>query len=311
MRRLLSDLSFVAALLLGIVCAAQAQFQSFPPGVFTGRAALDAASGGGGAYTGPGDAVSGAKLSLSVRAYSAATRGNKLMNVCATDLAHCADFLSDATTGDLVFQTVNGNACGSTGTCVVKNWYDDSGGLGCAGARCDILSALAFASLPLLTPSCTSSGKACLTCNGNDFNSASISSIAQPHDVSTVARRTSGTSISIVTNLGGNVETFFNTANTTGGYAGTTQTVALTDNTWGRQQATFNGASGSLYVNGGATTKNMGVGAVSGPIHICAAGGTSQTLTGNITELLVYPLDFTTGSRASTMDTNQQTYFGT
>lgn len=47
MRRMISDLCFVAALLLGIVCAAQAQFNSFPPGVFTGRAALDASGGGG------------------------------------------------------------------------------------------------------------------------------------------------------------------------------------------------------------------------------------------------------------------------
>lgn len=47
MRRLVSDLCFTAALLLGIVCAAQAQFNNFPPGVFTGRAALDPAPGGG------------------------------------------------------------------------------------------------------------------------------------------------------------------------------------------------------------------------------------------------------------------------
>lgn len=46
MRRAVSDMCFVAALLLGIVCAAQAQFNSFPLGIFNGRAALDAASGG-------------------------------------------------------------------------------------------------------------------------------------------------------------------------------------------------------------------------------------------------------------------------
>lgn len=48
MRRLISDLCFTTALLLGIVVAAQAQFNSFPPGVFTGRAALAPAPGGGG-----------------------------------------------------------------------------------------------------------------------------------------------------------------------------------------------------------------------------------------------------------------------
>lgn len=48
MRRLVSDLCFTAALLIGIVCAAQAQFNNFPPGVFSGRAALDAAPSGGG-----------------------------------------------------------------------------------------------------------------------------------------------------------------------------------------------------------------------------------------------------------------------
>lgn len=49
MRRLISDLCLFVLLpiwlLLGV---AQAQFNSFPPGVFTGRAALDPASGGGG-----------------------------------------------------------------------------------------------------------------------------------------------------------------------------------------------------------------------------------------------------------------------
>ena len=48
MPRLISDLCFVAAILFGVVCVAQAQFNSFPPGVFTGRAALDPGSGGGG-----------------------------------------------------------------------------------------------------------------------------------------------------------------------------------------------------------------------------------------------------------------------
>jgi hypothetical protein len=48
MRRIVSDLCFVAALLLGIVCVAQAQYNSFPPGVFNSREALDPAGGGGG-----------------------------------------------------------------------------------------------------------------------------------------------------------------------------------------------------------------------------------------------------------------------
>jgi hypothetical protein len=48
MRRIISDLCLVAALLLGIVFTAQAQFNSFPPGTFTSRSALDAAGGGGG-----------------------------------------------------------------------------------------------------------------------------------------------------------------------------------------------------------------------------------------------------------------------
>lgn len=47
MRRLISDLCFVAALLLGIVVAAQAQFNSFPPGAFSNKAARDPAVAGG------------------------------------------------------------------------------------------------------------------------------------------------------------------------------------------------------------------------------------------------------------------------
>src|SRR4051812_47838038 len=64
-------LAVFALPLVGIACIAQAQTPGFPPGVFNNRAALDA--GGAAAFSGPGDAVSGALAFWSCsRAYTAA-----------------------------------------------------------------------------------------------------------------------------------------------------------------------------------------------------------------------------------------------
>jgi hypothetical protein len=65
------------------------------------------AGGGGGGYTGPGDIAPGAKAWWGLRAYSAAKRGTRAVNVCNVSDVACVDFNTDATTGTLVI-TVGG-----------------------------------------------------------------------------------------------------------------------------------------------------------------------------------------------------------
>ena len=83
------------------------------------------------AYTGPGDIAAAASPSFGythwygVRAYSAATRGQKLMNVCVNNDAACADVFSSATTGDLVPATIGGITCpNQVGSCTIRTAYD-------------------------------------------------------------------------------------------------------------------------------------------------------------------------------------------
>lgn len=103
-------------------------------------------SGGGGGYIGPLD-VSGVNTNIvacySLRACSSALRGTKTVEVCnntgGVEVA-CADLLSDATTGELVPQTIGGIQCPGTGgsNCKVRTWYDQTNGTSCGGSNCHL-----------------------------------------------------------------------------------------------------------------------------------------------------------------------------
>src|SRR5216684_5005777 len=87
------------------------------------------------AFVGSGDIVGGWQVWYGLRAFSAAKRGTKAINVCNVSDVACADFLTDATTGALVVTTVGGSDC-SVVVCIIKTLYDQSGALACTGA-CD------------------------------------------------------------------------------------------------------------------------------------------------------------------------------
>jgi hypothetical protein len=124
------------------------------------------ASGGGASFTGMGDAKSGAKGHWGVIAYSAATRGSNMLELCNVGDAACANVASDATTG-LVSSTqvIGGTTCGTTGgvdVCTIKTLYDDSGASNCSGA-CNLVNAT-IGTRPVFLPNFSGSVPA-IKCN--------------------------------------------------------------------------------------------------------------------------------------------------
>jgi hypothetical protein len=90
-------------------------------------------AGGGGpppAFVGAGDIRSFTAWWSNSRAYSLATRGNPLINVCnstgGTDVG-CADMVTNATTGVLTPATISGISCPGA-NCTVRTYYDQTGG---------------------------------------------------------------------------------------------------------------------------------------------------------------------------------------
>ena len=148
------------------------------------------------AYLGPGDFVSSAKAWYGLRAYSAATRGSAIANVCnstgGVDVG-CADVLSDATTGALVPKTISGITCPGP-NCTVKTLYDQSGANTCTGAPCNLAQAT-VASRPVLAANCLGSKPCMQFSGGQGVHNASTASIAQPWSVTGVYTTTAAGAI--------------------------------------------------------------------------------------------------------------------
>ena len=113
-------------LLLAALSAAPAVAASSPP--VTSSVNIVAPAGG---FQGAGDVAAAAGFSHRVwygsRAYSNASLGQRLMNVCVNNDATCVDFFSSNTTGDIVSQTIGSPAVtcpNALGTCTIKTAYN-------------------------------------------------------------------------------------------------------------------------------------------------------------------------------------------
>ena len=111
-------------LLLALIAPAHAQLSQTHAGGAAGAARSTPA------FVGAGDIRSFAVWWSNSRAYSLATRGNPLINVCnstgGADVG-CADMVTDATTGVLTPATISGISCPGA-NCTVKTYYDQTGG---------------------------------------------------------------------------------------------------------------------------------------------------------------------------------------
>lgn len=260
----------------------------------------------GGAYSGPGDVVSGAWGFYSCRAYSLAKAGTKAYRIvrasdsAETDVNSLASGLCDTSTPTTF--------CNAT-TCKYVTFYDQTGSLACSGGTaCDVTQASDAArwsvNLTALNGSpCASSSTSTLVMTSSSLTSAQ----AQPVTYVALAERTANfTSVGrIITQVSADVPrfSFNNAANGVAANAGTSVTAVSTDSAFNALQVIFNGASSIIVVDSSATTGlNPGAtGLTAVGIQLGSAGtGPPGAL---VCEFAVYPSGFN-ATQYGNMNTN-------
>lgn len=260
----------------------------------------NATTSGSSSYSGPGNIASGAIAWWGLRAYNVAY---------ATGSDPAADILraSDSATTTINILS-NGNFdtatavsfCAST-TCTVTKLYDQTGNGN---------NTTAVAAPVALTFNCIGS-LPCMNFNGTSHFLASPggSNIPQPWTISAVAERTGAfTSFGSIYGDTSNEQLMFTTSpNTVSVFGGVLLPGAATDSAFHALQGIANGASSNLYIDGTANSGSAGTNA------FVATGATIgngfNTLTGNMTEVGIWPSAFST-STATNLSSNQHTYWG-
>jgi len=299
----------VAVFLSLLLSLAQVHGQSLP----LLHAGPGAQSSGGGGYSGPGDAISGAKAFFScARAYNAAYANgtNPLCDLNAATGGASVCTLRVATSGfvDLAASYCAGTtpsaAClaASGGSCVVSKLYDQSGANACTGAGpCDVTQAT-LANMPALTFSALNS-LPCLTfATGDKLATPGIfsPSLPQPVTVTVVAKRTGNftTEGDLVNDSGSQLNTFFDTsANAVRMYAGgTSGSFTASDNAFHGLQFVASQTAAYINVDGTANSTTVGTTAFANGVGV---GGTFSGTTGLICEGGVYAIGFSTGQQTT------------
>lgn len=269
----------------------------------------------GPSYTGPGDVV-GAKAWIGLRAYSAADRGNRLVNACNSTGGGdvCVDLLSDAATGNLVSQSVNGGTCPGT-NCTVKIFYDRSGLNLCgAGSACDYTQNT-VAGRATLVANCIGALPCARAAGAQSYTSLNFPAQAQPLTLSTVARRNPSSSAQqgLFSFSTGNFQLGWPASvNQMFMYSGNALPLAAASDTNPHSvQAMYDSAgSPSIYIDGTSTPMTL-----SATLGIQASAGTlladtalSTFLTGDFYEGGMWAGAFT-GGQQSSMYANQKAYW--
>jgi hypothetical protein len=238
------------------------------------------AAAGGGGYTGPGDVVASAKAWYGLRAYSAATRGNALVNVCnstgGTDVG-CGDLFSDATTGAMVAATIGGITCPGA-NCTIKTWYDQTAGGNCTGS-CDLTQS-GITIRPTLVASCIGS----LPCarfigvSAQSMATAGTFAQAQPLTVSTVAFvPTAGAGILWANSGSFNVQAAALVTPNIRQYAGTVADNAITYNSSHNLASVFDdaGTGSNQYIDAVSHAGSVGTNGFTGAALLIGGAGLS------------------------------------
>jgi hypothetical protein len=305
MRRFLTFLIALWAVVFAAVSSTSAQGVATIPNI----AQLQPAP----SYQGPGDVTAGAKMWWGLRAYSAATAGNKVANVCnstgGTDVG-CADMLSSATTGQLVPATIGGITCPGA-NCTVKILYDQTAGNNCTAGTCDVSQAT-VASRPTLDASCIGS----LPCM--NFHTAPLSlataanatAVAAPYTYVGAAIRTGTASVQTISRSGSSGIYFANAANSGECVTGANNVVSgVADNAWHAFiMVDTTSSSNTACIIDGTTTNFANQIGFGGGILTIGTDTFSQPLKGEIVEVGVWPSSLT--SVATTMNSNIHTFWG-
>jgi hypothetical protein len=316
MRKLLTFLIALAAIVFGACSPVSAQVGGL---MFPGPGPLHVS---GGSYTGPGDVVSGASAYYGLRAYSSATRGGLVANLCnstgGVDVT-CADASSDAVTGNLVIPGSLVSFCPGA-NCTVAKLYEQTGAA-CTGgiAVCDSANT-AVASRPILTASCTGS-RPCMTlvrASSQQLTAGAgvvyTTSISQPFTVSTVAIRTASTTsingICTFQGPSGARQMAFDTTTRIYIFPGSSNVNSgtVTNSAYHAVQGVFT-TNSLVYIDGtGGTPASGGTSTTTAPPFI-GSDSFGDNLDGQVTECGLWPIAFSSG-QASSMRSNQHTYWG-
>lgn len=295
--------TFVLLLYTGLYCLAQVPMTGAGKG----------APGGSVTYSGPGDVISGATMFWSCsRVYNlaAASTSTNLCDLVAVTggAAVCTLRGSSAGTVDLSAYCSGSTpsaacAAASGGSCKVTKFYDQTGnGHVCTQATLANMPAIVFSSqngLPGVTFTRSSS---------QDCQAAAIS-LTAPYTVSWVGQRSSATDGSFTGMFGWNASQYFQTANTSYLFNGSSSTtVSFTDNTNFAVMDLFNGATSAMYTNGSVLSSSLVIGTTvetnGNPFALGCGNGCSDFLGGTVYEFMVWNSNQT--ASASSLSTEQR-----
>ena len=293
-----------------LICAALvAAWQCFAQVPMTGAGKATPTTAGC-STGGPGDCVSSAVAWWGFRGYTTAYSG-KVANICTASDAACED--ETASGGNLVLGTV-GTACISSGTCLVKTLYDQSGALACAGGTaCDVTQATA-SKQPTFTAAALNSvpcGTFAHSANQVLVSANSLSN-SQPYTFSAIAERTANFTSQqnvVGTSVSNPIMGFWSTTNNAFVSVSTGITATASNSAFHSLQAVVNGASSSLVVDGTATSGDVGSGAIGQTVALGGYSNGGSSLTGIICEGGIWPSAFSSIQIAN-ITNNQKTYWG-
>lgn len=304
----------VAALLAALLlCAQTPMLPGFPPGTFQNRAALDA-TGGGATFQGLGDIKAGWSFVWGTRAFSAATRGNKLLNICnstgGVDVL-CADASSDPTTGQLVIPGLLSTFCPGS-VCTIKTFYELTGSTNCGAPPCDATDiAGVVANRAVLTANAIGTRSCGVSAGAVGYALAGggniTTTVAQPLSITGVAKfaGTSGSQLYFGTSSGGSGIGTGLVSTPDFAYYGSSIVNGPPSDTSAHAFQNVLATTSSFMVVDTTTgsTQNSGGTSLFGGIGIFS-DAFSNRITGALCEVGVYPAAFN-GTDATNLNTNQ------
>lgn len=278
---------------------------------------ITGASPGGTSYQGVGD-IQPMFFYGGVWAYSAATRGSNVVQVCNAGDANCEDKATGGTTGQLpATVTVNGVSCASV-TCTVKTIYNFGTDISNTPS---VTQSSEVARATLVNSGCPPSTLWCMKGTVNSVYSYSSSGGpgSQPVTVTMVINPTDNTSFQQL--IGNGTSGSF-----TGVYIGTavcgSNSICLSSNSVGpiiavststnyAFQGVFNGSSSTILLNGSSntgTTSGMNWNSTTLPF-IFGGSGAGLDFSGYVSEI-GFVASAVSGGTQSSIESNQRTRNG-
>jgi hypothetical protein len=264
-------------------------------------------------YTGAGDIKTGWVVYYATRAFSAATRGNRLVNLCnstgGTDVL-CADASSDPTTGNLVIPGSLSAICPGA-NCTIATFYDLTVGTNCGGSPCDTPTT-AIASRAILTSSAIGS-KSCGVATGARYRVLTFSgtSVPQPYSVSSVVKYLATAVNANYFGFGGGGGSGFGiaTAGFFSFFASGNVTGAAVDTNPHAIQSVANSTSSFVVVDTSTGTTQNSAGTTATNEIDLFSDPFANPMTGALCEVGAFPAAFS-GGDATALYNNQHTYWG-